>query len=188
MRILGLILVFLGLWLAYKTYPKPKSWMKVARWVWVVGFLLIGLLFIIFGGPDSSSANGANDYQLGRTFVKSKFKSHDGLYYTVKNSDLSDEVRYFVSDKKVTAAKIVAQSKPINGVMVQNDLETILGDDGLKYTNSKENSDDFLLKDQTNTINIYSPKHKKWFHFEGQIDDGKYSSVSVYPGKSSDGE
>lgn len=141
----------------------------------IASALLVLTLCFTFGGSAhhrsskaSSSETTAKQNWLGKKINKSAFESHN--------------------DGKITAAKIYVVESPINGMMVQNDLASILDDPHLKYTNEKEATDQFLLKDETNTINVYSAKNQQWFHFHGQTnDDGKYSTVSIWPGKDSDG-
>lgn len=184
MMFIGFLFVIGALWLWIR--KRDDKWFKVLAILWAVtGLIIIGFTHADNVDKQREAIAGANDYQLGRTFNKSVFKSHDDLYYTVKNTNLSNEVRYFVSNNKVTAAKIVTTANPINGMLVQDDLEKMLKDKHLKYTDDKLSEEQFMLDEETDTINVYSPKHKKWFHFHGQTnDDGLYTSVSVFPGKS----
>lgn len=184
MMLIGFLFLVGAVWLWIR--KRGDKWFKLLAILWAIGgIVIIGFTHADNVDKQQAAAVGANDYQLGRTFNKSAFKSHDDLYYTVKNTNLSDEVRYFVSNGKVTAAKIVTTANPINGMLVQDDLEKMLKDKHLKYTDDKLSEKQFDLDGTTDTIDVYSPKHNKWFHFHGQTnDDGHYTSVSVFPGKS----
>lgn len=201
MKLIGWILMVLSVitFLGIVTSPsKGDEDHKTNRQVILLTVIvfLIGGAFIRFGGSHhktsaASSSETTQQYWLGKNFKKSAFKSHnDGLWYTLK-SDGNSEVRYYVGSdddsEKVTAAKIVLD-QPNNGQKVKAILSSMLDDNNLKYTNDKRNEDDYLLED-TGMVNIYSPKHKKWFHLKGQMnDDDEYTAVSVWPGKSSEGD
>lgn len=156
------------------------------------------ILFVLFIGayysypmhskPNSSSQEQVQQrpnllgHKINRHSVK---KDKDGFYYTDKTDK---KIRYFTDDDgTITAVKCNFMPNPMGYTAVQNKLNGILNDDHVKYGNDKLDADETDLKGDN--YNVYSPKHKKWYHMSMQKDDdGKVSTFSVWPGKVSNAE
>ncbi len=124
--------------------------------------------------------------QLGHKIKKSEAKKDkDGFYYTDKTDK---KIRYFTDDDgTITAVKCNFMPNPMGYTAVQSKLNGILNDDHVKYGNDKLDADETDLKGDN--YNVYSPKHKKWYHMSIQKDDdGKVSEFSVWPGKQGQGD
>lgn len=111
-------------------------------------------------------------------------KDKDGYYYT----DRADSnIHYFTDGGTITAIKYSFMPNPEHTPAVTSELANLLDDSHLKYGNDKVPDDKTLLKGDN--YNVYSPKHKRWYHMSMQKDDdGKVSTFSVWPGKVSNAE
>ena len=144
----------------------------------------------IYKPSSSTSATSqqvTNGYQqLGHKIKKSEAKEEkDGSYYTDKTDK---NIRYFTDNGgTITAIKYSYMPNPEHTTAVTSELANLLDDSHLKYGNDKVDENKALLKGDN--YNVYSPKHKKWYHMSMQKDDdGKVSEFSVWPGKEGQGE
>lgn len=112
-------------------------------------------------------------------------KNKDGFYYTDKTDK---NIRYFTdNDGTITAIKYSYMPDPEHTTAVTSEMDNLLDDSNLKYGNDKVDKNKTLLKGDN--YNVYSPKHKKWYHMSMQKDDdGKVSEFSVWPGKEGQGD
>lgn len=141
--------------------------------------------------PSSSSTSNNQEAiggyeQLGHKINKHNVKKDkDGYYYTDK---VDNNIRYFTDDYgTITAIKYSYMPDPEHTTAVISEMDNLLDDSNLKYGNDKVDKDKTLLKGDN--YNVYSPKHKKWYHMSMQKDDdGKVSTFSIWPGKDSDAE
>lgn len=167
-----------------------------------IGITIFAILTLVFGGwyaaspriinamssASSSDQEAVGGYQqLGHKLNKHEAKEEsDGAYYTDKTDS---NIRYFTGagDDTITAIKYSFMPDPEHTTAVMSKLANLLDDSHLKYGNDKVSEDKTLLKGDD--YNVYSPKHKKWFHISMQKDDdGKVSTFSVWPGKADDAE
>ena len=136
---------------------------------------------------EKSSNSDLGGYeQLGHKINKHNVKENkDGDYYIDK---VDNNIRYFTDDDgTITAIKYNYMPNPKGSTSVTSELANLLDDSHLKYGNDKVSDDKTLLKGDN--YNVYSPKHKKWYHMSMQKDDnGKVSTFSVWPSKDSDAE
>lgn len=125
----------------------------------------------------------------GQKINKSKANKHE-FYWTSKDDK---KVRYFVTDGKITAMKVVLTPDVNNTFWCKAYLANVLHDNHLQFTNDKL-ADTAANLSNKGRYNIYSPKVKKWYNvsFSPADNVGKkdnmVSTFSVYPGKSSDAE
>ena len=125
----------------------------------------------------------------GQKINKSKATKHE-FYWTSKDDK---KVRYFVSDGKITAMKVVLTPDVNNTFWCKAYLANVLHDNHLQFTNDKL-ADTAASLSNKGRYNIYSPKVKKWYNvsFNAADNVGKKDNMvatfSVYPGKSSDAE
>ena len=160
-------------------------------------YIFVILVWIGIGGyahdiykpssTSSSTSEAIGGYQqLGHKIKKSEAKEEkDGSYYTDKTDK---NIRYFTdNDGTITAIKYSYMPDPEHTTAVISEMDNLLDDSNLKYGNDKVDKDKTLLKGDN--YNVYSPKHKKWYHMSMQKDDdGKVSTFSVWPGKEGQGE
>ena len=135
--------------------------------------------------PNSGEAIGGYqqlDHKLNKHDAK---EENDGAYYTDKTDK---NIRYFTdNDGTITAIKYSYMPDPEHTTAVISEMDNLLDDSNLKYGNDKVDKDKTLLKGDN--YNVYSPKHKKWYHMSMQKDDdSKVSTFSVWPGKVSNAE
>lgn len=146
-----------------------------------------GIKSVRTGGNSATAQQFTSGYQqLGHKIKKSEAKKDkDGFYYTDKTDK---KIRYFTDDDgTITAVKCNFMPNPMGYTAVQSKLNGILNDDHVKYGNDKLDADETDLKGDN--YNVYSPKHKKWYHMSMQKDDdGKVSEFSVWPGKEGQGD
>ena len=125
----------------------------------------------------------------GQKINKSKATKHE-FYWTSKDDK---KVRYFVTDGKITAMKVVLTPDVNNTFWCKAYLANVLHDNHLQFTNYKL-ADSAANLSNKGRYNIYSPKVKKWYNvsFNAADNVGKKDNMvatfSVYPGKSSDAE
>lgn len=197
MKILFGVLAIIGaIFCFYIAHSFEKSWSEKAL-EYLGGFALI---LLIIGGlgiwngvsdlmsPSSQTASSASDtyQQLGHKIKTSEAKEEkDGSYYTDKTDK---NIRYFTdNDGTITAIKYSYMPDPEHTTAVISEMDNLLDDSNLKYGNDKVDKDKTLLKGDN--YNVYSPKHKKWYHMSMQKDDdGKVSEFSVWPGKEGQGD
>ena len=164
-----------------------------------IGITIFAVLTLVFGGwyaaspsiinamSPSSDQDAVGGYQqLGHKIKKSEAKEEkDGSYYTDKTDK---NIRYFTDDDgTITAIKYSYMPDPEHTTAVISEMDNLLDDSNLKYGNDKVDKDKTLLKGDN--YNVYSPKHKKWYHMSMlKDDDGKVSTFSIWPGKDSDAE
>lgn len=170
-------------------------------WVLVVFSIVggIGNMLGLGADDDDSDNNSAQTEQVkkvnhsknlpGQKINKSKATKHE-FYWTSKDDK---KVRYFVSDGKITAMKVVLMPDVNNTFWCKAYLANVLHDKNLKYTNDKLSDSDASLSNDK-SYNIYSPKYKKWYRvvFDPADNVGKKDNMvatfSVFPGKSKDAE
>lgn len=130
----------------------------------------------------NNSSSSESIYQAPGTKIKSSLskKDKDGFYYVARSNH---KMHYFVGDgNKITAAKYVYDADHMGYTDMQSTISSMLNDKNVKYGNSKMSADETQLKGDN--YNVYSPKHKKWYHVSIQHDsDGKVSSFSMWAGK-----
>jgi hypothetical protein len=119
------------------------------------------------------------------SFYNPPKKEKDGFYYTDKTDS---KIRYFTDDDgTITAIKYSYMPNPETTTAVTSELANLLDDSHLKYGNDKVDENETLLKGDN--YNVYSPKHKNWYHFSMQKDDNKkVSTFNVWQGKDRDAE
>lgn len=197
MKILFGVLAIIGaIFCFYIAHSFEKNWSEKAL-EYLGGFALI---LLIIGGlgiwngvsdlmsPSSQTASSASDtyQQLGHKIKTSEAKEEkDGSYYTDKTDK---NIRYFTdNDGTITAIKYSYMPDPEHTTAVISEMDNLLDDSNLKYGNDKVDKNKTLLKGDN--YNVYSPKHKKWYHMSMQKDnDGKVSEFSVWPGKEGQGD
>ena len=197
MKILFGVLAIIGaIFCFYIAHSFEKNWSEKAL-EYLGGFALI---LLIIGGlgiwngvsdlmsPSSQTASSASDtyQQLGHKIKTSEAKEEkDGSYYTDKTNK---KIRYFTdNDGTITAIKYSYMPDPEHTTAVISEMDNLLDDSNLKYGNDKVDKNKTLLKGDN--YNVYSPKHKKWYHMSMQKDDdGKVSEFSVWPGKEGQGD
>lgn len=188
----GAVLIFYFIYRFYNRYSE-----KVIEYASAFAILLVVLSGLsIWGGVKSIKRNNSSAseqsgivggyQQLGHKIKKSEAKEDkDGFYYTDKTDK---NIRYFTdNDGTITAIKYSYMPNPEHTTAVPSELANLLDDSHLKYGNDKVDENKALLKGDN--YNVYSPKHKKWYHMSMQKDDdGKVSEFSVWPGKEGQGE
>ena len=188
---LSIVMVILLLAALFTSEGSSRFKLNKTKYVFVI------LVWIGIGGyahdiykPSSSSSSTSEAIggyqQLGHKLNKHEAKEEsDGAYYTDKTDK---NIRYFTdNDGTITAIKYSYMPDPEHTTAVISEMDNLLDDSNLKYGNDKVDKDKTLLKGDN--YNVYSPKHKKWYHMSMQKDDdGKVSTFSVWPGKDSDAE
>lgn len=188
---LSIVMVILLLAALFTSEGRSRFKLNKTKYIFVI------LVWIGIGGyahdiykpssTSSSTSEAIGGYQqLGHKIKKSEAKEEkDGSYYTDKTDK---NIRYFTdNDGTITAIKYSYMPDPEHTTAVISEMDNLLDDSNLKYGNDKVDKDKTLLKGDN--YNVYSPKHKKWYHMSMQKDDdGKVSTFSVWPGKDSDAE
>lgn len=210
--IFGIAFAFWGYWYDKNKFkPSKKKNGKMTRpictrwWYWlIVIFTIIGGLGNIFGFADDNDDDDYDDSTPqteqvkkvnhsknlpGQKINKSKATKHE-FYWTSKDDK---KVRYFVTDGKITAMKVVLTPDVNNTFWCKAYLANVLHDNHLQFTNDRL-ADSAANLSNKGRYNIYSPKVKKWYNvsFSPADNVGKKDNMvatfSVYPGKSSDAE
>lgn len=188
---LSIIIILLMLAMLFTPEGRARIKPNKAKYIFVI------LVWIGIGGyahdiykpssTSSSTSEAIGGYQqLGHKIKKSEAKEEkDGSYYTDKTDK---NIRYFTdNDGTITAIKYSYMPDPEHTTAVISEMDNLLDDSNLKYGNDKVDKNKTLLKGDN--YNVYSPKHKKWYHMSMQKDDdGKVSEFSVWPGKEGQGD
>lgn len=116
----------------------------------------------------------------GQKINKSKANKHE-FYWTSKDDK---KVRYFVTDGKITAMKVVLTPDVNNTFWCKAYLANVLHDNHLQFTNDKL-ADSAANLSNKGRYNIYSPKAKKWYWVRFDAGEGKdmVADFAIYPGK-----
>lgn len=217
--IIGLLIVPFTFWIDkrdsnstyYKEHPERRKKPYHKRWwVYLIAvFLVGGAISEITDPPKHHSHRLASDKEMrkeykktvrdrinsetqnlpGQKINKSKANKHE-FYWTSKDDK---KVRYFVTDGKITAMKVVLTPDVNNTFWCKAYLANVLHDNHLQFTNDRL-ADSAANLSNKGRYNIYSPKVKKWYNvsFSPADNVGKKDNMvatfSVYPGKSSDAE
>lgn len=188
---LSIVMVILLLAALFTSEGRSRFKLNKTKYIFVI------LVWIGIGGyahdiykpssTSSSTSEAIGGYQqLGHKIKKSEAKKDkDGFYYTDKTDK---NIRYFTdNDGTITAIKYSYMPDPEHTTAVISEMDNLLDDSNLKYGNDKVDKNKTLLKGDN--YNVYSPKHKKWYHMSMQKDDdGKVSEFSVWPGKEGPGD
>lgn len=188
---LSIVMVILLLAALFTSEGRSRFKLNKTKYIFVI------LVWIGIGGyahdiykpssTSSSTSEAIGGYQqLGHKIKKSEAKEEkDGSYYTDKTDK---NIRYFTdNDGTITAIKYSYMPDPEHTTAVISEMDNLLDDSNLKYGNDKVDKNKTLLKGDN--YNVYSPKHKKWYHMSMQKDDdGKVSEFSVWPGKEGQGD
>lgn len=174
---------------------------RFTTWLMAVILTVGGFIFLCagIGNENDDGDSTAQTEQVkkvnhsknlpGQKINKSKATKHE-FYWTSKDDK---KVRYFVSDGKITAMKVVLTPDVNNTFWCKAYLANVLHNNHLQFTNDKL-ADTAASLSNKGRYNIYSPKVKKWYNvsFNAADNVGKKDNMvatfSVYPGKSSDAE
>ncbi|WP_249905351.1 hypothetical protein [Lactobacillus amylovorus] len=170
---------------------------RFTTWLMAV-ILTVGGFILLCAGIGNENDDGDSTAQTeqvkkvnhsknlpGQKINKSKATKHE-FYWTSKDDK---KVRYFVSDGKITAIKVVLTPDQNNTVWCQDYLANVLHDNNLKYTSDKQDENNVLLSNKE-SYDIYSPKAKKWYWVRFDAGEGKnmVASFAIYPGKGKDAQ
>lgn len=203
---LGIAYIFYAYWYD-KNKLKPEDikdgikplHKRFTTWLMSVVIVIGGLVVLSAGMSSEGDDDAPQTEQVkkvnhsknlpGQKINKSKATKHE-FYWTSKDDK---KVRYFVTDGKITAMKVVLTPDVNNTFWCKAYLANVLHDNHLQFTNDKL-ADSAANLSNKGRYNIYSPKAKKWYNvsFNAADNVGKKDNMvatfSVYPGKSSDAE
>lgn len=173
LKLIGWIgLILFGIYLIGSVKERDKQGVLIGIVVIIVS---IGLIRV---GTNHKTQATYENY-VGGKFHKSLAKKDDsGLFYVDKDDD---KIRYFVSDGKITAIKVVYRPALTFTSVISELSGGVIIDKNLKYTNDKVPGDEvYHMEDK---FNVYSPKHKRWYRVSVQKNGDRISQFTVWPGK-----